>query len=316
MALCSFARTRLLPENNTQPRINPRMVIVHSQAGRGSLYNYWLSPSSKGLECHFWVAEDGRIEQYIDTHVRADANGQANGYAISIETESSVQSTERWNPVQAAALLRLLDWICTTERIPRNLSTTATGTGISFHVQYGAPGPWTRAVGKICPGPARIAQLKAEILPALGKMVAGTGKVIASTANNIAHDTGELTMAQIENIDRKLVNLNEAVAALRQGVVVGVAQDADGNKVGSNKAVAVRLAGNGPAGSGLVDNDVWVIGPGWRCHITGTGGPHGEKQQALNLLAFLGQISDRVAADPIDPVQIIGLPVVGSVPGS
>lgn len=171
-AIYPAATVRLLPEADTQPKIVPRCVIVHSQAGRGSLYGWWLSPESNGLECHFWVSETGKVEQYMPTTIRADANGQANGYAISIETESSPEATERWTPAQAAALTDLIAWCCTTHRIPAAEMATPTGSGVAWHVQFGAPGPWTKVKGKTCPGPARIPQLRREIIPAVAARLA------------------------------------------------------------------------------------------------------------------------------------------------
>lgn len=167
------AVTRLIPEAHTQPTITPRAVIVHSQAGRGSLYGWWLNPASKGLECHFWVSESGKVEQYVPTTVRADAQGAANAFAISIETESSVQATERWTAAQAAALVDLIDWCCRVHLIPRRQMSTPVDSGLGWHVMFGAPGPWTRARGKTCPGPARIPQFRDEIIPLVaGRAVA------------------------------------------------------------------------------------------------------------------------------------------------
>lgn len=168
MALCPFATHKLLPESRTQPGIVPRVVIMHSAAGRGSLYNFFRTSSS--LESHFWVSEKGVIEQYIDTATRADANRNANGFAISIETESSPSATEPWNPVQLAAIVRLVRWCCTEHRIPVRQTPAWDSSGIGWHIQFGAPGPWT-PVAKSCPGPARIRQM-----PALIAAVAGAPK--------------------------------------------------------------------------------------------------------------------------------------------
>lgn len=168
MAICPFAVNKLLPENASQPKITPRIAIAHSAAGRGSLYSFFKNSSN--LESHFWISEEGVIEQYIDTNTRADANLNANRFAISIETESSPSATERWTEKQAAALVRLLDWICTTHNIPRALTKTWDGSGLGWHIQFGAPGPWT-PVSKSCPGPARIEQFKNEIVPAVARGV-------------------------------------------------------------------------------------------------------------------------------------------------
>jgi hypothetical protein len=151
---------RLLPESATQPRIRPRVVILHSAAGRGSLYRFFLNSSN--LESHFWVSSTGEVEQYMDTEVRADANLKANGFAVSIETESSPAATEPWPSPQYEALVRLVRWICDTHGIPKAKVTKWDGTGIGWHIQFGAPGPWT-PVSKSCPGPARIRQMPALI---------------------------------------------------------------------------------------------------------------------------------------------------------
>lgn len=165
MSLCPFAVHRLLPESSTQPTIAPRVAILHSAAGRGSLYG-WFAGSSN-LESHFWVSGDGVIEQYVDTNRRADANLKANAFAVSIETESSPQATERWSPKAAAAIVRLLDWLCTEHpNIKRQQCPTWDGSGIGWHIMFGTPGPWT-PVAKSCPGPARVEQARNEIIPAV-----------------------------------------------------------------------------------------------------------------------------------------------------
>jgi N-acetyl-anhydromuramyl-L-alanine amidase AmpD len=166
MALCPFADQLLLPESDRQPNIVPRLVILHSAAGKGSLYKFFRDSSN--LESHFWVGEDGTIEQYIDTRVRADANLKANPFAVSIETESSREATERWGPAQAAAIVRLVRWLCDEHRIPKRKVPTWDGSGIGWHIQFGAPGPWT-PVSKSCPGPARVIQARDEIIPAVAQ---------------------------------------------------------------------------------------------------------------------------------------------------
>jgi len=137
---------------------------MHSAAGRGSLYNFFLGSSN--LESHFWISNTGLIEQYVDTNVRADANLKANGFAISVETESSPAATERWTPEQAAALVALGDWAAREHGIPRVQIPTWNGAGFGWHIMFGAPGPWT-PVAKSCPGPARVPQARDEIIPAI-----------------------------------------------------------------------------------------------------------------------------------------------------
>jgi hypothetical protein len=167
MAICPFAEQKLLPESATQAAIRPRAVIAHSAGGEAELYGWWQNDESRGLESHFWIGWDGRTVQYVDTEVRADANGQANSFAVSIETASTVHATERWDPPQARALVRLIDWLCDVHDIPREQMVKPTSSGLGWHVMFGAPGPWTTQRGKVCPGDARIRELKADIFPAI-----------------------------------------------------------------------------------------------------------------------------------------------------
>lgn len=169
MALYPFAIHKLIPENYTQRKITPKAIIAHSAGGEAELYGWWMNDQSRGLESHFWVARDGDVYQYIDTNVRADANGEANGFAISIETQSSVHASEPWDKAQLDAIIKLMDWICKTHNIPRKLMAHKTDPGLAWHIMFGAPGPWTSAKGKVCPGPKRIEQFKNIVVPTLAK---------------------------------------------------------------------------------------------------------------------------------------------------
>lgn len=237
VSLCPFADQLLLPESHTQPTITPRLVILHSAAGKGSLHNFFAKSSN--LESHFWVGEDGTIEQYIDTNVRADANLKANGFALSIETESTVAATERWNPVQAAAIVRLVGWICDEHRIPKRQVPTWDGSGIGWHNMFGTPGPWTPHA-KSCPGLARTPQARDEIIPAVA--AAGTKPAPKPTP------TGELTMADIDAIMKRLDTQDAALKRIEKGVLIDEQSDstvagAEVKRDGSLKGWVLAIAG-------------------------------------------------------------------------
>ena len=59
---------------------------------------------------------------------------------------------------QFEAIVNLVRWCCDAHNIPKVKCPTWNGTGIGYHIQFGAPGPWT-PVAKSCPGPARIRQM-------------------------------------------------------------------------------------------------------------------------------------------------------------
>lgn len=164
MAWCPFAVHKPLSENHTQGAIVPRAVILHTAVSSSkSLFDFFQNRSD--LESHFYVTEEGVIEQYMDTTRRADANKNANAFAVSIETEDGGQ-IRPWSEPQLAALIRLVAWICDTHGIPKRLIPDAYGSGIGWHVQFGAPGPWT-PVAKACPGAPRIEQTKNTLIPAV-----------------------------------------------------------------------------------------------------------------------------------------------------
>lgn len=166
MALCPFAVHELLPENNTQNRINPTTVICHRAVSSAQdLYGYWNSPGVV-LESHFYVGPDGTIYQYMDTNVRADANVQANAFAVSIETwdGGNTPDSMEWSPVQVYALKRLIKWICDVHGIKKGPATSWNGGGIGGHNWF--PTEWADGP-RGCPGTARNAQLRNDIIPAV-----------------------------------------------------------------------------------------------------------------------------------------------------
>src|SRR5204863_7485682 len=116
--------------------ITPRVVILHVTAGLGNARPH------DGLEWHFEVMLDGSIEQQVDTAVRADANYHANGFAISIETEGLGDG--EWTPAQLDSLVALILWCVDMHpTIALQVCDRWDGSGIGYHVMFGAPGPWT-----------------------------------------------------------------------------------------------------------------------------------------------------------------------------
>lgn len=173
MSICPFAVQKILPENATQPQITPRAIILHtavdSTLPNSSIYGYFLR-ADVGDESHFYVMDNGTVEQYIDTNRRADANASANGFAISIETEDDGNPHQNaWTSAQLVSIQRLVDWCCITHNIPHRQIESPTGTGIGWHSMWGIntptskPNPWTTANGKTCPGGPRIAQMPSII---------------------------------------------------------------------------------------------------------------------------------------------------------
>jgi hypothetical protein len=197
MARCPFAVQKILPENASQGRITPRAIILHtavdSVTANSSIYPYFVR-ADVSSESHFYVLDNGTIEQYIDTEVRADANVSANGFAISIETEDDGNPAQRaWTPAQMDALARLITWLCNQHGIPRKKMESTTGSGIGWHSMWGIntatskPNPWTTATGKTCPGGPRINQMPQLIGGGGGFVVSVWDEQVTSAGNPNYH---------------------------------------------------------------------------------------------------------------------------------
>lgn len=163
MSLCPFAEHLLIPPGANDPRIIPRVAVLHVDAGDAeSLYTYFRDRSG-GVESHFHVRRDGVIEQYRDTDWQADANHLANDFAVSIETQGF--GAGEWTPEQLASIKRLLVWLNQAHPlIALQKCPTWDGSGVGYHVQFGSPGAWT-PVAKSCPGPDRVRQFHTVIVP-------------------------------------------------------------------------------------------------------------------------------------------------------
>lgn len=174
MGLYPDAVNKLLPENEVQPSIVPTQVILHSAVdapGPSTLFPYFAR-LDVNLESHFFIRLDGRVEQYMNTTVRADANYHANlrpdgTGAISVETEDEGNPDERpWTSAQVGAIKSLLEWIWEVHpTVKRQVCGSEVDPGVGFHTMWGAPSEWTPVPGKTCPGGIRKAQFWTTFAP-------------------------------------------------------------------------------------------------------------------------------------------------------
>lgn len=170
MAKCPFAAWRPLPENETEPMITPRVIILHTAVSAAqSLFGYFSQPDVK-VETHFYIRNDGHIEQYMDTLRQADGNLDASDFAISVENQDNAASPIV--PMTAAQLqsnIRLFDWAQKhpDHRIKRQRCDRWDGSGFGYHSMWGAPSHWTNVPGKGCPDPERIRQFNSIMIPTL-----------------------------------------------------------------------------------------------------------------------------------------------------
>lgn len=173
MPLLSFdgaphgGRQRHLPEWQSQPRITPTTIIDHSIVGSAEgAFRHFRDTSN--LESHFIVDLDGEIWQLMDTNRQADANLDANRYALSIETaDRGDPDNQPWTTEQLDSLAWLHEGLLADHPlIPRRRSRScADPGGLGYHTLHGAPSCWT-PVAKSCPGRVRKVQWADILLPA------------------------------------------------------------------------------------------------------------------------------------------------------
>lgn len=181
------ARFELLPESQMQPRITPRLVILHTNGGPkstspASLHAY-MARADVNVECHFDVGTGGDVWQFIPVDRRADCNVAANPFAVSVETQDSGAATLNvtpWNAPQIEAIVKLLIWLRDEWGVPMVRCTAWNGSGVGAHRDF----PQWSGGSHSCPGNARFAQV-----PDIIALAALTGEGLPPLDNPPVFDT-------------------------------------------------------------------------------------------------------------------------------
>lgn len=238
-----------LPENRTEPYINPSQIILHTAVDGDLNIPDYFRRRDVFVESHFWIERDGTVTQMMDTNRQADANYRANNTAISIETEDDGDPEGNpWTTPQLNSIIKVIQWATRTHGIPIRRCSSSTAPGIGWHSMWSYPdpinlrgrprsSPWTTSLGKTCPGSTRIKQLVNIVLPAAaGERV----DIDQSTAN------GRATLRKGSR-GREVRELQEYFKIPEDGVF------------GTNTEAAVRAfqLGQGLATDGVVGNRTW-----------------------------------------------------------
>ena len=159
-----------LPEAGAPDGYTKTQMIYHSTGGTGSarsIRDNWFGRSDVVVESTFIVGKSPSDPtlQMMDSTDNADANGSANQRAISVEVVCT--GSEPWTEWQVSECIRLGRWARKTHPILPRIIPSEPSSGFGWHVMFGAPGPWTSAAGKVCPGGPAISQLKSRVFPAI-----------------------------------------------------------------------------------------------------------------------------------------------------
>lgn len=178
MAIFPGAIVKLIPRHNKVKIARYRRMNLHVAVSNGdSLFGYF---SGAEVCSHFYVRDDGTVEQYIDTKYMSKADLDGNDSTISVETEGGVTNAnkEEWTGPQIRSLAALWKWARDTHKIKnqiaKNTLTNDNSSGLSWHrlgvegnfkgrpglasISYGGI-RYSKAKGKECPGDAKINQI-------------------------------------------------------------------------------------------------------------------------------------------------------------
>ncbi|MGH1563023.1 peptidoglycan recognition protein family protein [Mumia sp. DW29H23] len=215
MAVIPFALNKLIKPGPNDPRIEPRLFILHVDAGNAfSLFGLFSrNQRGNGIESHGHIRNDGVLEQYRDTDYEADANYLANPIALSFETQGF--GGGKWTAKQLSTIKRAILWAHRQHGIPLQVPKTWDGSGVGYHVLFGAPGKWT-PVAKSCPGPKRIKQFRDVLVPWLADQAR------AETAQPARPALGKYTTRQrVNRRDRPDADA-KVLSTLRAGATVNI----------------------------------------------------------------------------------------------
>lgn len=164
---------KLLPEAGTQPKITPRLAILHTQAGgsKASNENMWSYINrASNLEPHIIGPEmaTGNVIQCVPFNVRADVNAAANSFqlldrpgtfgALSAETQDNGGATVNQTPWTWPQIGFLVGWLtaaCFTYQFSCGDVPHPKGSGIAPHNRWNE---WSMSAHS-CPGSARTVQM-------------------------------------------------------------------------------------------------------------------------------------------------------------
>lgn len=160
---------------DTQPAVRITQGIAHVAASEANSLRGYFSGPSHGVESHEYIRYDGTAEQYVDSSRSADANVTANlrrdgTGAYSIETAGLADGS--WTQQQVDRLVADFRWLHQEHGVPIRVCPGPDEPGFGYHCMWGYNtraqphlNPWTLALGKVCPGPARVLQFRNVILP-------------------------------------------------------------------------------------------------------------------------------------------------------
>jgi hypothetical protein len=209
------ARWRPVRNRTNAPLVDELGLVMHVQQGNNSPFGWFDNPSADASST-WWIAKDGRLEQYVDPDTQyAWAQGNGNRRYCSCEFEGYVG--EPLTDAQLATAARLYEWGARTRGWRYQLAERPGQKGFGWH-GMGAAAGWGHPD---CPGIIRRSQ-RSTILDRAAAISRGREplKAPANPTSTEDDDMSAQDVARLEGkIDEVLHQLNGNLGP--QGQVVG-----------------------------------------------------------------------------------------------
>jgi N-acetylmuramoyl-L-alanine amidase len=218
-----------------------RLVFHTAVTREQSLFDFFNTPGN--AVAHFFVAEDGSVEQYIDTAFQSSADLEGDHDIISVESWDDHRVRD-WTPEQVEACAKLAAWCNKVHDIPlEQLPSSRPGlSGVGWHRLGIPPSPtgsftepagqllggqvaggetWTLSPGKLCPGDPKIRGVVDAIIPRAIEIANGDD-MSAEDVKAINDHTDAAIKRVIEVINARAASerqaLKDRVGGLRKAV--------------------------------------------------------------------------------------------------
>ena len=199
-------------------------VVLHVAASEASSLHGWFSNPAAAASSHFYVRRDGTIEQYVSIRDLSWASGVGSNRLIGIETQG--MGSGEWTAKQVASLVYLIQTLSKEFGFPirQMKSSKKSERGVGYHAQ-GVPASysqkarkvsqtggelWSSAVGKVCPGPARVKQI-----PGIVKQASGGKASAPSGGSSKPAEKPKVTTKSVGCVDTKVISVSKLQTRLR-----------------------------------------------------------------------------------------------------
>jgi N-acetylmuramoyl-L-alanine amidase-like protein len=206
------------------PMPNPGRLCYHTAVWSGdSLFALFNTPGN--AVAHFYIRDDGKVEQYVDTDTRASANLDGNHDTISVESWDAGGAFRKWTDRQVEACAELAAWVHDKHGIPLDRCDASPGSrGITWHrkgidgnfpdglLSGRKPGDehWSTSTGKECPFDGKILGIVNDIFPRARAIAEGDWFDMATKAelrevvdNALATERDTLVQAVTQEVLRR-----------------------------------------------------------------------------------------------------------------